>query len=587
MLYFTCSVLYLGFEYLIEKSTIKFFRRFFLFSSDRLSSVLLLLLRSDRFNLILISQLVKTSDKLLLNRLRNIFLKVVKDSNIWSEINKMFCNNILNIFSEFIYERGHFFYTSWLSIFLFEILFIEFDIRVYQFSLQFNSFKVIYFPNFNFMLNGNFDVEDFLPLKLDNSLLVFSRLIKLNLEFFIFYEFSFSSFKRQIFNFRYKDRIILTIFGQKSFSDMIFGKVVNFLKSSFHFDIIDHSFLPFYSNFLYFCGFHLSIVSTLVDENRGFTKFSVLLDKKRFLNNVFFRINSFRIKVSKSALRRVNSELLFHIIKMVKSRGIYSPLVENSKLWIYIFQCEAVRCSRSKKLILTFDFLYVIPDKQFSYLKLDFLDYYKSYSFRIYLEKIRFVLLDTVRTASWFFPKIIMSLDLSISKSLFEIVKMFGFFYIDYSFTYGGNACLNEINVYISRKDYFLRTLILSCFPKLFIGFRLKILMPVKYLVEKFRSLGFIHFLEVRPIGNIYYFSYSDFLIVRSFGYIAFSILFWFRIAQNFSSLKVFLEFLRNSCLLTLSRKHNKGRIWAFSVYTSNIIILKLFDNSSCVRAFG
>lgn len=39
----------------------------------------------------------------------------------------------------------------------------------------------------------------------------------------------------------------------------------------------------------------------------------------------------------------------------------YNKSFENEKLWTYVFQSEAVRSLKFKKLILTFDFLYIIP----------------------------------------------------------------------------------------------------------------------------------------------------------------------------------------------------------------------------------
>lgn len=202
------------------------------------------------------------------------------------------------------------------------------------------------------------------------------------------------------------------------------------------------------------------------------------------------------------------------------------------------------------------------------------------------MEKVRLVLFNILDRNSCILPQSIITLDLLISRNLIEFSKVFSFFYIDYNLRYLQLGSVQSYNFLNYEEKSFFKSFSLDFQSRSerLIYFKIKLLIPIKYLLERFRSLGFVHFLKFCPIGNIRYLNYSDFLIVRSFGHFAFSILFWFRIANNFSSVKVLLEVLRNSCLLTLCRKHNKGKVWAFSVYTTNIIILKVFENSSCVR---
>jgi len=42
---------------------------------------------------------------------------------------------------------------------------------------------------------------------------------------------------------------------------------------------------------------------------------------------------------------------------------------------------------------------------------------------------------------------------------------------------------------------------------------------------------------------------------------------------DNFGKVKVLVNYIRESCFLTLCRKHNKSKTWALSVYTPNLII--------------
>nr|AYB71460.1 hypothetical protein [Trachelomonas grandis] len=215
------------------------------------------------------------------------------------------------------------------------------------------------------------------------------------------------------------------------------------------------------------------------------------------------------------------------------------------------------------------------------------MNYYKSYSFRLYLEKIRLLLFQIVSVGPSFFSGSVTSLDIAVFQNLVHVIKSFSFFYLDCNsihFKFNSFNLKRNLSSKFSNKDFVENLMFNSfCIFERLVDFKIKVLMPIKYLFEQFRNLGFIHSFKIRPVGNIRYVSYSDFLIIKSFGYIAFSILFWFRVAQNFSSAKVFLEFLRNSCLLTLCRKHNKGKVWAFSIYTSNLLLLRMFDNFSCL----
>lgn len=105
---------------------------------------------------------------------------------------------------------------------------------------------------------------------------------------------------------------------------------------------------------------------------------------------------------------------------------------------------------------------------------------------------------------------------------------------------------------------------------------------PVRDFFEKLRILGFIHLYKLRPIGNVNYISYDDWFIIKSFGFLAYCLLSWFRFCNNFSKVKYLIEIIRQSCFLTLSRKHNKSKAWAHDVYTYDLVVSNnlFFTNS-------
>jgi hypothetical protein len=136
-------------------------------------------------------------------------------------------------------------------------------------------------------------------------------------------------------------------------------------------------------------------------------------------------------------------------------------------------------------------------------------------------------------------------------------------------YTYKSNFVIKKI-LFLSNKNkkqtktYFL----ISC--------------PVSYILSKFENLGFINLRKKRPISNVKFLTYEDREIIRTFGAFSYSLLNWFRCVDNFSKVKFLIEVIRQSCILTLCRKHNKRKTWAYGVYTPNLILnYYIYENKS------
>ena len=118
--------------------------------------------------------------------------------------------------------------------------------------------------------------------------------------------------------------------------------------------------------------------------------------------------------------------------------------------------------------------------------------------------------------------------------------------------------------------------------------FEVEIYFDLLSICYKFKLLGFIHLVNDYPVGNSRYLNLTDRAIVRNFSYIYFMVSFWFLDCDNYFLVRNFLNVLSQSCFLTLSRKHNKSKSWAVSVFTSNILIMKgLFNAFSGLSSFG
>lgn len=318
----------------------------------------------------------------------------------------------------------------------------------------------------------------------------------------------------------------------------------------------------------FYLYFNFSVCNSLNSE------FSVFLRDKNQLSPFPYvlasRLNLFKMKTTKLLLRRLNSELILHVEKVVNLKGIYTYLKEDAQIWSYVFQIEAIRSYQYGKVVSSFDFIYTIPGSQITFIRSKSLFNYRQYSFRIYFQKIRLFLSHILSSQVWEIHNSLLPLDLKISNQITEMVKLFSFFYISFN-SFKIFSKKMDINI-AKRRTKFFNKLYNKGFKSLRpVNYFIFPLVPVRYFYDRFRSLGFVHFSKFRPIGNVRYLHFSDLVIIKMFGYLAFSFLFWFKLSENFSSVKVFVELLRNSCLLTLCRKHNKHKDWVYAVYTSNV----------------
>jgi len=109
---------------------------------------------------------------------------------------------------------------------------------------------------------------------------------------------------------------------------------------------------------------------------------------------------------------------------------------------------------------------------------------------------------------------------------------------------------------------------------------RFDIFLSTSFIISKIKSLNLLHSLKSSPTSNSKLLLLQDIDIIKYYGDFAYDILNWYRCCYNFSKLKFIIELLRQSCLMTLARKHNKRKTWAYFVFTSELLVFKgLFYN--------
>jgi hypothetical protein len=508
-----------------------------------------------------------------INRLKNIFCKQVKDFKFWIEIQKMIVVGLIDLSADLIYKNQDFYKSGLLSSFLLDVYFSELDIFLKDLSIRYNSKFSLYNSQIKFLSMTNLErqrhnviLKNFIPLKLEKKILNFKTLNGFNLfksRKFIntfkvhFLNASYQSFDKAIYFVRYLHHILLGVVGSKNFSISLKNKIYNFVEGNLHFRMKDSILLSKFDSFIFFLGFNIScsIKRNFLDS------FSLNLKiNKKYKLKILSRLNFYKFKMSKLFINRVYSELFFNIVRILQTKNISYSSFEEYKVWIYIFQLESIRCSNLSNLILSKEDYSLLSPEIFSEIKLSKFINYQKYFFKLYLKKLSFAFKSILEIFPSIINKSTIPIDLSVNKLFDEFNKRLNFLYENFN--------INDYETFTSSFNYVdLRSKGKTS------DVLIDINIPIKYFFEKLRILGFVHPNKKRPIGNTRFLLCDDIYIIKYFGYLANSFLFWFRICDNFFIVKILIEFIRQSCFLTLCRKHNKNKNWAYSVYTPNLVM--------------
>lgn len=470
-------------------------------------------------------------------RLKNIFLKVVNNINLWNEIEKMINCNLINISDSSIYMKSNFLETSLLASWLLDIYLNEFDLFLKGLIHNFSSKINVYSFNKNFSKKF---CSDFLPLRLEYSL--YEHKI---LKFFFVNEYHFLNvsflnnslrlqlnLSRMIYFTRYLNFFCLGLIGSKRFSLSLKRKIISFVRSNLFFDIKGLNILSPFEDYVYFLGFNISVLNLMnMKSNRLKLKIKAIKNYQiRFLS----RLNFFNLRMAALLNNRIRIELFSNLMKIMEFRRKNFPYQMNMKLWTFLFQLESIRSIQYEKVIFSEDQASSFTNEIFSATKNFRLKEYRKYYIGLYAKKVKLVLHDIFETFPFFINKSVLPLDSSISFLFDEFKKKFSFFYesmvfssLDYDPFF-----INNVSTFLKNSTD-LRTSNNSVLQKKYTSTYYKVIKinsPIKYIFEKLRLLGFIHPFKKRPISNSKYLSFSDVFIIKSFGYIANSILSWFRL---------------------------------------------------------
>ncbi len=335
---------------------------------------------------------------------------------------------------------------------------------------------------------------------------------------------------------------------------------------------------------IFFLGFNLVL---FVKKEKLSSSLKI---NKSFFKRIFHRLSNFHSKFSKYITYRFRSELLALVNKTFLDKKFLGKLSYDRKFWLYVFQLESVKLTQFNKLLLFNDNV-GIPKELISTIKSSFYNQTQKYLFSFFISKLQILTRNLLKEKFLVISSSVIPLDSAIQNLLLDVRKKLFLFYNNTFFTssflreeklieniHNQNVeLLSDLyNLGFSISDkYFLKNLFFS--KKSFKNFpvlqRFELYISREFLYQYLRRLGFLHKLKNRPVSNPKYLFFSDGEIIRIFSYFATSFIGWFICVYNISDIKYIIELLRQSCLLTLCRKHNKRKLWALEIYTSDLLI--------------
>lgn len=308
--------------------------------------------------------------------------------------------------------------------------------------------------------------------------------------------------------------------------------------------------------------------------------------QRKFLKRILNRLVIYRSQIFKGFLTRSLSELAFYLERFLSDKKERALFVDENKIWLYIFQIESIRAAQLGKLAFTKDQSKFFTKEIFNTLKTNN-SFYNSYNF-LTLQKIKTysIVLELLTEVPSNIINPVIPFDIALESILFEFKKRIFFFYNSFYFNLDDNrsdfnfsTCLpslfevEALNSLFSLRSSKLSVTVSSVF---------EIFLSIPFIFTRFRLLGFLHTSKNLPISNSRLLLLQDKDIIQYYGNFAFNTINWYRCVFNISKLKLVISILRQSCLLTLSRKHNKRKSWAYFIFTPDLLILRgLFMDTS------
>lgn len=453
-----------------------------------------------------------------INKFKNLFFSSIDSNECWLEVEKMFKAKLIGFSSDFIYRNRNNFNTISLSTIFFNAYLNELDNFISYILNVYSIKKNIYFKNSNF---NNFFKKyinlsiSYKPLNIENPSLTFFNLKDLYnsklhsvKSFFSKLNLIPKSFKRCSYYVRYLDNILLGFISSEHFISLIRRKILAFLNTNLQFSIKEDNVFSSLSKNILFCSFNIQLSKNLyIKDNSYFTQTRLT---KKYLSRILFRLRLKEARLLRIHSRYFYYELYTFLNDILNNKNYSNFSFIDKKIWLLIFQLEAVRNLRFNKLVLINNlFHFISKDLFYSVKLLDSTDYI-IYSFSLYIKKLQLVLKDSVNLFSYDLNNLTLPLDTAILNFILEFKKKLYFFYTNLYFDFK-NSSFFFLNKYFSfktfsnqtfydhpyakKKDLFIKKKSNKLFVKLTypVVNIWNIVIPISFCYEKLKEFGFIH----------------------------------------------------------------------------------------------
>lgn len=435
------------------------------------------------------------------NRLKNIFLKILKSHCIWIEIEKMMFVGLLE-FSNNIYKNLNFKNFNSLSYFVFNVYLSEFDFYVFSVCYKFSK-KFIFTDSFSIFKFEPQSLGCFSPLKFSFKIFNFCFKSKVDSIFFrSCFFFKFIGFKNlcyfQKFNYvRYLDFFLLGTITSKFFIFKLKYQFISFFKSNLFLFFNQIYVYSYFEKAINFLGYSLIFLPKHFYFNNF--KFLDFFSKDLLFNRLFFK-NLFFLKV---LLNKFYFKLLFFYFQYLNLN------IKNKKNWIYLFYFESSKY---------FCFSYFFFNRQsyaFYYNKHfpNFFLYFQKYNFSnsFYLFD-RFFSDNKFISFLPFFPKVFLFSDIFIKLFFKEFSLKFSLiFYSFFSLLVRSRFLLRSFFLKVSYGFFIKRDVyLINDFFKhiqynksVFSFYYVRSYFSVFNIINKLQALGFLKQGNLFPIANV------------------------------------------------------------------------------------
>lgn len=503
----------------------------------------------------------KAFDNVNRNRLENIFSSYINSPQLWQEIAKMLKTNIVQ--PDLIYKTSGV-SQSILSPFLFNIYMTELDKYIEHLkdtvpheNSDSDKFKQAKKEYSDFLKDFSTQFLGQTIKRYGSVEEMYRQLVIRKKKYYHKWDKSVKEKYTPIFSnieyVRYADDFLIGVIGTKDTAKWVREKIDTFVKSDLHLEVKKNDIVNRNDRSVLFLGFaiYLSQFKTSLT-----VKWKKLRATRKYKDRILARLKTGDAKLAKAAVFNIK-RLLIKIIRATLEKNtkkfseenvqqniqdILSNLPQNSNLALYRWEKHfSDLFHQNQTLGLTYH------HKQLTSLELSENEYSPMAYLKLHQLREKYIR-DIDKIQGNVIEQMIRERQQQITEKKQKHQS------VDWT-----NLSAVDIR---SAAELFVREKLNQKQVR-----RISINAPMNKLIQKLVDDNFLHPLRKTPMGNPQLTQFNDGEIIRKYSEVMHSLLEYYSPADNFSSVKSLVEYLRKSCILTLAMRHKKSKAWAYKTY--------------------